>query len=98
MQAAGKRYGLQQRGFSSDQDNPSIRGKGRTMSNGRDKGERERFVRRLKELFCSLDGGRRDPEKRGGGVPDGFGWTETEAEYQRAQAEWLRGEDRDRQG
>ncbi|MEF8824055.1 MAG: hypothetical protein V5A14_00635 [Desulfohalobiaceae bacterium] len=62
------------------------------MTNGHDSGERERFVRRLKELFCSLDGERTDPEERSGGVPSDFGWTETEAEYQRAQAAWLRGE------
>jgi hypothetical protein len=68
------------------------------MTNGRASGERKRFVRRLKELFCSLDGGRTDPQERSGGVPSGFGWTETEAEYQRAQAAWLRGDDRNGKG
>lgn len=68
------------------------------MTNGHDSGERDRLVRRLKELFCSLDGGKTDPEERNGGVPGGFGWTETESEYQRAQAAWLRGEDKDGEG
>jgi hypothetical protein len=61
------------------------------MRSGEENGERERFVQRLKELLCSLDGGGADPSERGGGVPSGFGWTETEEEYQRAQAAWLRG-------
>ncbi|MCF8031309.1 MAG: hypothetical protein K9K39_10485 [Desulfohalobiaceae bacterium] len=54
-------------------------------------GNREQFLRRLQELFCSLDGGRADPAERRGGVPPGFGWTESEAEYRKAQAAWLSG-------
>jgi hypothetical protein len=57
--------------------------------NGED--ERRRFLRRLQELFCSLDGGEADSAERRGGVPPGFGWTETEAAYQRTQAAWLCG-------
>lgn len=55
--------------------------------------DRKQFLQRLKELFCSLDGGKPDPAERSGGIPPGFGWTESEAEYQKAQAAWLRDED-----
>ncbi len=70
-------------------------GEGEALVRRRDEAQNHRrFLRRLKELFCSLDSGGADPAERRGGIPPGFGWTETEAEYQRNQAAWLRGKGR----
>ena len=63
------------------------------VSKGAHRRDLKQFLQRLKELFCSLDGGKIDPAERSGGIPPGFGWTESEADYQKAQTAWLRGED-----
>lgn len=65
---------------------------GKRAEPGEDGEERRAlFLRRLKEALCSLDGGSPDPDNRKGGIPPGFGWIESEAEYQQAQSAWLRG-------
>ncbi|GEM_PF-3565454 len=48
-------------------------------------------VERLIELFKSLEGRQnvfRNRTKKG--IPEGFGWRESEEEYQKTQQEWLR--------
>ena len=54
-----------------------------------DKPQKSR-AERLIVLFKSLEGRRnvfRNKEKKG--IPDGFGWRESEREYQKNQQEWL---------
>lgn len=53
-------------------------------------GDRNRFVRRLIQLFRTLDQGEARAARRYEEKPRDFGWAETEEEYQQAQAEWLR--------
>ena len=55
-----------------------------------DKPQKSR-AERLIELFKSLEGRKnvfRNKEKKG--IPDGFGWRESEREYQKNQQEWLK--------
>ena len=54
-----------------------------------DKSSRNTFLERLKELLGSFDFGEERTPRRYDEIPPGFGWTETEEEYQRAQKEWL---------
>jgi|GEM_PF-3503475 len=56
-----------------------------------EEGDRNRFVRRLIQLFRTLDQRETRADRRYEGIPRDFGWAETEEEYQQAQAEWLRG-------
>jgi len=55
-----------------------------------EEGDRHRFVKRLIQLFRSLDQGKASTVRRYREIPRDFGWAETEEEYQQAQAEWLR--------
>ncbi|MFW6415650.1 MAG: hypothetical protein ACOCZ2_04960 [Thermodesulfobacteriota bacterium] len=49
------------------------------------------WVQRLIQLFRSLEGRKNVFGKRKDkGVPQGFGWRESEEEYQERQEEWLR--------
>mgnify|MGYP000255788441 CR=1 FL=1 len=57
-------------------------------------------IERLIELFRSLEGRENVfiNKKRSGGIPEGFGWQETEEEYQKAQQEWLRQVEKEKKG
>jgi hypothetical protein len=51
--------------------------------------DRDRFIERLIRLFRSLGRSCNSPQKRFNGIPEDFGWKETEAEYQERQSKWL---------
>jgi len=51
--------------------------------------DRDRFIQRLIRLLRSLGKSSNAPQKRFDGIPEDFGWKETEAEYEQRQAQWL---------